>query len=77
MEMQSLLNAVFGAVLMLSGWVLRTIWDAVNGLKRDIQDIERNLPETYVRRDDYKDDMTEVKEILHKIFDKLDGKADK
>ena len=77
MEMQSLLNAVFGAVLMLSGWVLRTIWDAVNGLKRDMQDLERNLPETYVRRDDYKDDMTEVKEILHKIFDKLDGKADK
>lgn len=77
MEMQSLLNAVFGAVLMLSGWILRTIWDAVNGLKRDIQELERNLPETYVRRDDYKDDMTEVKEILHKIFDKLDGKADK
>ena len=77
MEMQSLLNAVFGAVLMLSGWVLRTIWDAVNGLKRDMQDLERNLPDTYVRRDDYRDDMTEVKDILHKIFDKLDGKADK
>jgi len=76
-EMQSLLNAVFGAILMLSGWILRTIWDAVNNLKKDLQDLERNLPDTYVRRDDYRDDMAEVKDILHKIFDRLDNKADK
>ena len=75
--MQSLLNAVFGAILMLSGWILRTIWDAVNNLKKDLQELERGLPETYVRRDDYKDDMKEVKEILHAIFNKLDNKADK
>lgn len=75
--MQSLLNAVFGAILMLSGWILRTIWDAVNNLKKDLQELERGLPETYVRRDDYKDDMKEIKEILHAIFNKLDNKADK
>ena len=77
MDIQTIFNAVVGAVLMLSGWVLRSIWDAVRDLKKDIQEIERNLPETYVRRDDYKDDMKEVKEILHAIFDKLDAKADK
>ena len=75
--MQTLFNAVFGAVLMLSGWILRTIWDAVNDLKKDLQDLERNLPDTYVRRDDYRDDMNEIKEILHKIFDRLENKADK
>lgn len=75
--MQSLLNAVFGAILMLSGWILRTIWDAVNNLKKDLQELERGLPETYVRRDDYKDDMKEIKDILHAIFNKLDNKADK
>lgn len=77
MEAQAIINFAFGAVLMLSGWILRTVWDAVNNLKRDLQDLERNLPDTYVRRDDYKDDMAEVKEILHKIFDRLDNKADK
>ena len=75
--MQSLLNAVFGAILMLSGWILRTIWDAVNNLKKDLQELERGLPDTYVRRDDYRDDMTEVKDMLKAIFNKLDGKADK
>lgn len=77
MEMQNLINAAFGAILMLSGWVLRTIWDAVNGLKKDLQELERGLPETYVRRDDYKDDMSEVKDMLRAIFNKLDNKADK
>lgn len=77
MEMQSLFNAIFGAVLMLSGWILRTIWDAVNNLKKDLQDLERGLPDTYVRRDDYRDDMSEVKDMLKAIFNKLDGKADK
>lgn len=77
MELQSLLNAVFGAVLMLSGWILRTIWDAVSNLKKDLQDLERGLPDTYVRRDDYRDDMSEVKDMLKAIFNKLDNKADK
>lgn len=77
MESQDLINVAFGAVLMLSGWVLRTIWDAVNNLKQDLKELERGLPETYVRRDDYRDDMVEVKDILHKIFDRLDNKADK
>lgn len=77
MELQSLLNAVFGAVLMLSGWILRTIWDAVSNLKKDLQELERGLPDTYVRRDDYRDDMSEVKDMLKAIFNKLDGKADK
>ena len=77
MDIQTLFNASVAAILMLAGWVLRTVWDAVNELKRDMKEIERSLPDTYVRRDDYKDDMKEVKEILHAIFDKLDGKADK
>jgi len=49
----------------------------VNDLKKDLQDLERNLPDTYVRRDDYRDDMTEVKDMLKAIFNKLDNKADK
>ena len=32
---------------------------------------------TYVARDDYRADMREIKEMLGKIFDRLDGKADK
>ena len=37
----------------------------------------RAMPHVYVTREDYKDDMREVKEMLGKIFDKLDAKQDK
>lgn len=77
MESQDIINIAFGAVFTLAGWILRTVWDAVNQLKSDLAELERNLPDTYVRRDDYKDDINEVKAILREIFAKLDGKADK
>jgi hypothetical protein len=35
------------------------------------------MPHVYVTREDYKDDMKDVKEMLGKIFDKLDLKVDK
>jgi hypothetical protein len=37
----------------------------------------RQMPLNYVNRDDYRSDVSEIKNMLGKIFDKLDGKADK
>jgi len=57
----------------VAGWFARELWTAVQGLKNDLS----KLPTIYVARQDYKDDMREVKEMLGKIFDKLDHKVDK
>jgi hypothetical protein len=35
------------------------------------------MPLNYVTRADYRNDIDEIKGMLGKIFDKLDGKADK
>jgi hypothetical protein len=35
------------------------------------------MPHDYVSRDDYKADIREMRDLLGKIFDKLDNKADK
>jgi cell division protein FtsL len=77
MEYQVLFNSAVAMILMLSGWVLRTIWDAMNSLKSDIREIEKNLSGAYVRKDDYRDDIKEMKEMLRVIFEKLDSKVDK
>jgi hypothetical protein len=37
----------------------------------------RALPHTYVTREDYKEDIRDVRDMLTKIFDKLDHKQDK
>ena len=70
---QQLLNILFGAALAVAGWFARELWSAVQELKSDIS----KLPLVYVARQDYRDDMKEVKEMLGKIFDRLENKQDK
>jgi predicted dithiol-disulfide oxidoreductase (DUF899 family) len=46
-------------------------------MKSDLAKLREELPRTYVVRDDYKADIREIKEMLTKLFDRLDNKADK
>jgi cell fate (sporulation/competence/biofilm development) regulator YmcA (YheA/YmcA/DUF963 family) len=42
-----------------------------------LEDKINELPKEYVAKDDYRSDITEIKDILKQIFNKLDSKADK
>jgi len=53
------------------------MYDTIQRLKNELHQVELRINDHYVRRDDYREDMQEIKNILHAIFDKLDGKADK
>jgi hypothetical protein len=77
MEYQSLINTGAGIVFTVAGWFCREMWSAVKELKSDLAKLREELPKTYVTRDDSREDIREIKEMLGKIFDKLDGKADK
>lgn len=72
MEQQTI-NLILSTCMAVAGWFARELWTAVQELKNDLA----KLPLIYVARLDYKDDMREVKEMLSKIFDRLDNKADK
>jgi len=77
MEYQSLINAAAGLGFTVVGWFAREMWSAVKELKSDLAKLREELPKTYVTRDDNRDDIREIKEMLGKIFDKLDAKVDK
>jgi hypothetical protein len=77
MDLQDLLNLAFGASASVLGWFARELWSAVKELKADLAKLREEFPRTYVVRDDYKDDIREIKEMLTKLFDRIDGKADK
>ena len=77
MEYQSLINSVVGLGFTVVGWFAREMWSAVKELKSDLAKLREELPKTYVTRDDNRDDIREIKEMLGKIFDKLDAKVDK
>jgi len=77
MNSQDLLNIAFGACSGVLGWFARELWAAVKELKSDLTKLREELPRNYVIRDDYKADIREIKEMLTKLFDRLDNKADK
>lgn len=77
MDWQHLINLVGGAALATIGWFARQLWDAVQNLKTDMSRLELSISDNYVKKDDFKDGIKELKEMLAKIFDKLDNKADR
>jgi len=77
MDWQNLINLVGGAALAVIGWFARQLWDAVQKLKTDMSKLELFISDNYVKKDDFKDGIKELKDMLGKIFDKLDNKADR
>lgn len=77
MDSQDLLNFAFAAVSGVLGWFAREMWTAVKELKADLSKLREEMPRSYVMKEDYRRDIYEIKEMLSKIFDRLDNKADK
>jgi len=73
METQSLINVGIALIGFFGGWVLNRIMKTLDKLDDDV----KQLPDKYVRKDDYHRDISEMKVMLKSIFDKLDDKADK
>lgn len=73
MDGQSLFNLVVGVAAFFGGWTLNNITRMLNRIDDDI----REIPHVYVSKDDYKSDISEIKGMLGKIFDRLENKADK
>lgn len=77
MDWQTMINLVGGAILAITGWFARQIWDSVQELKNDIHQIEVDLPTYYVKRVDIDLRFDKLENILERIFDRLEQKADK
>lgn len=73
MDSQVLFNIAVAIAGFFGGWVLNNIHRSIDRLDTDV----RALPHTYVSREDYKDDLRDIREMLGKIFDRLDNKQDK
>ena len=77
MDINLIINIVLGVALSVGGWFVRQMWDAVQNLKSDIQRIEVELPTSYVRKSDLDARLDKIDDMLEKLFDKLNTKADK
>ena len=73
MDSQAIFNIVVGIAAFFGGWVLNNITKAIERLDADV----REMPKTYVSKEDYHRDIDELKDICKQIFNKLDSKVDK
>jgi hypothetical protein len=76
-DVQGIVNVVLGVLITLIAWLARELWSAVKELKTDLGKLREDLPQRYVLKEDYRRDIYEIKDLLGKIFDRLDSKADK
>jgi len=72
-DYQVLFNIAVTVAAFFGGWILSRIYTAIDRL----DDEARNMPKNYVSKDDYREDLREIKELLGAIFKRLDHKVDK
>lgn len=77
MDSQQVINIVLGLTMTIIGWLAREMWAAVKELKSDLSTLREDLPRQYTRREDYREDIKELKDLLNKFFDRLEAKQDK
>lgn len=72
MDSQALLNIVLSCSSVVLGWFLREMWAAVKELKVDLAKLREELPKDYVTKDDYRQDVRELKDMISKLFDMIE-----
>jgi CHASE3 domain sensor protein len=81
---QTILNWILGGVGGLLGFLLNTVWQAVEDLQKADKDLTAKVAEievlvagAYVKKDDIDKLSNAIFAKLDRIEDKLDGKVDK
>lgn len=80
MDFQTIFNLAVGVGIPIMGWLLKSARDAktdlqqaIDGAKNDLTAFRIHVAMNYVTHTD----LSEIKQVLQRIEDKLDRKADK
>ena len=73
MEYQLFFNIIIAVAGFLGGVLVNRVFGTLDKINDDL----KQIPEKYVSKDDYREDIREIKEMLGAIFKRLEGKADK
>lgn len=66
-----------GALVAILSWFTKVLHGDVRAHEKELAYLKEDLGKNYLRKDEYRQDMTEVKAKLDKIIDKIDTKEDK
>ena len=68
---------VFDVIILIGGFLAAWMYTRIYTLLDRIDSEMKQIPEKYVTKDDYREDIREIKDLLGAIFKRLDNKADK
>ncbi len=77
-------NIAMAIIAALGGWFIRTLFDKIEALEATDSNLTEQvtllrveLPSSYVNKDDFKDMLNNIFEMLRRIEDKLGAKVDR
>lgn len=81
---QTIFNWAVGAAGALGGWILKVIWDMLREMRSemhnrdtriqdDLKKLDTKMHEDFVRRDDFKDAVKEIKDDMKAGFASVDS----
>jgi len=76
-EILGAFQMLMAVAISVAGWFLRSLWSNQTLLEKALMQHQMEAAEKYVRKDDYRADITEIKGMLDKIFNQLNSKVDK
>lgn len=84
MDWQIIINIGAGGLLTIGGWFARQLWDSVKELRKEMSDMRLHVSDAYVKKSEvegFRADMDKrfdrIEMLLDKLYERIDGKADK
>ena len=73
MDYQVMFNVAIALAGFVVGWLVNRVFALLDRIDAEM----KAIPMQYVAKDDYREDIREIKEMLGAIFKRLENKADK
>lgn len=77
MDTQTIINALLGILGVFGAFLLNSVWNAINEQRRELAKLQDSLHREYVQSSVFNAHASRVENLLERIYDKLDLKADK
>ena len=77
MDNQQLFNLVVSIAGFLAMFIFYQVMQRLQKTEDALDSLKDKLVSEYVHKDDYRNDIKDLKDMLRQIFDKLDNKQDK
>lgn len=74
MDASYVTSVLLGLVCAGLGWWLNDLWQAHKTLRQEVSEFKQSIPEKYVSKSDFKDDLDEIKQTLRDIAREIRGR---